>query len=107
MKRYHAHEAVVTAGAPGDAFSVILDGHAEVKTPEGHTRRLEPGEFFGELALFDGAPRSATVTATDELTVERVARSAFQRMLREDPAVAIRLNKALAGLIRTLQQAKA
>ena len=104
MKRYHARGTVVTAGAPGNAFYVIIDGHAEVKTPEGQARPLGPGEFFGELALLDGAPRAATITATDELTVQRVARSAFQKMLREDPTIAVGLNKGLIGIIRDLQQ---
>jgi CRP-like cAMP-binding protein len=103
MKRFHSKETVVSAGSPGDAFYVILDGHAEVRTPEGKTRKLGPGDFFGELALIDGAPRSATVTATDELTVDRLARSGFQRMLREDPSVAVGLDRGLVAIIRGLQ----
>jgi cAMP-dependent protein kinase regulator len=105
MRRYRANEPVVTVGAPGNAFYVILDGHAEVETPEGHARRLGPGEFFGELALLDAAPRSATVIAIDELTVERVPRAAFQKLLREEPTIAVSLNKGLVGIIRDLQQA--
>jgi CRP-like cAMP-binding protein len=106
VRRYHAGATVVGAGARGNAFYVVLDGHAQVTTPEGHTRPLGPGEFFGELALLDGAPRSATVTAADELTVDRVARPAFQRLLRDDPAIAIGLNRGLVGIIRDLQQEK-
>ena len=102
--RYHAGDAVVSGGDPGNAFYVILDGHAQVKPPGGRGRKLGPGDFFGELALLDGARRSATVIATDELTVDRVARSAFQKMLRQDPAIAIGLDKGLVSIVRDLQQ---
>ena len=105
IRRYHADESVVSAGTPGNALYVILDGHAEVATPEGHARRLGPGEFFGELSLLDGAPRSATVVAADELTVERVPRAAFQKLLREEPTIAVGLDKSLVAIIRDLQQA--
>jgi CRP-like cAMP-binding protein len=105
LKRYSSGAAVVKAGAPGDAFYVILEGVARVETQDHITRTLAAGEFFGELALFDGAPRSATVTASDYLTVARVGRTAFQKLLRDQPALGIGLSQGLVAIIRDLQHA--
>ena len=103
LKRYKAGETVVRVGARGDAFHVILDGPARVEAPDGHGHALEPGDFFGELALLDGAPRSATVTATGELTTLRIGRPAFVRLLREEPTIAVGLAKGLVAIVRELE----
>ena len=93
-------------GARGDAFYVVLDGQARVETPAGHAHALEPGDFFGELALLDGAPRSATVTASGELTTLRIGQSAFAKMLREEPTIGVGLAKGLATIARDLRSAE-
>ena len=103
MKRFKSGAVVVRAGARGDAFFVIIDGSARVQTPDGHTRDLHEGDFFGELALLDGAPRSATVSAINSLTTARIARTAFLRLLREEPAIGVGLAHGLVGIVRDLQ----
>jgi CRP/FNR family cyclic AMP-dependent transcriptional regulator len=103
MKRFKSGAVVVRAGARGDAFFVIIDGSARVQTPDGHTRDLHDGDFFGELALLDGAPRSATVSAINSLTTARIARTAFLRLLREEPAIGVGLAHGLVGIVRDLQ----
>jgi CRP-like cAMP-binding protein len=94
---------VVLAGSRGDAFYIILDGSAEVRLADGSTVPLRPGDYFGELALLDGAPRAATVSAVGELTTARIARSAFLKLLREEPAIAVGLLPGLVGIVRELQ----
>jgi len=106
LKRHKEGSAIVRAGARGDAFYVVLDGHARAETPDGHTKAMGPGEFFGELALLDGAPRSATVTAVDELTTARIARTDFQRLLSKEPAIAAGLVNGLVAIVRDLQRAE-
>jgi len=106
LKRYKAGETVVRVGARGDAFYVILDGQARVETPDGHGHALESGDFFGELALLDGAPRSSTVTATGELTTLRIGKSAFVQLSREEPTIGVGLAKGLAAIVRDLQSAE-
>jgi len=103
QKRYKRDAIVVRAGARGDAFYVILDGSARVETPDGHTRDLHDGDFFGELALLDGAPRSATVSAINGLTTARIARPAFLKLLRDEPAIGVGLAHGLVGIVRDLQ----
>jgi len=103
MKRYKSGADVVRAGARGDAFYVILDGSARVQTPGGHTRDLHEGDFFGELALLDGAPRAATVSALNDLATVRIARTAFLKLLREEPAIGVGLAHGLVKIVRDLQ----
>jgi len=103
LKRYKSGAVVVRAGARGDAFYVILDGSARVETPDGHTRDLHEADFFGELALLDGAPRSATVSAIGSLATARIARSGFLKLLREEPAIGVGLAHGLVGIVRDLQ----
>ena len=93
--------AIVRAGAPGDAFFVILDGTATVRVPGKRTRRLHAGEFFGELALLDNQPRTATVEADGEMLVMWVSRRAFQKLLKQEPKVAVEMLHTLAQRLRT------
>ena len=66
-KRYAQGGVLVRVGEPADAFYVILDGHVRVDTP-GRGIELKAGDFFGEMALIDGAPRSASVVTLSEST---------------------------------------
>ena len=95
---------IVQAGQPGRAFYVILEGRAKVVRGVGPSGRrvatLGPGDFFGELALLDGGPRTASVIAEDDLVAVRVPRSAFRRMLRAEADVAIKLLENLASIVR-------
>lgn len=103
LKRFKDGAAVVKAGARGDAFYIILDGKARVETPAGHKHDLEAGDYFGELALLDGAPRAATVSATGSLATARIPRSAFQKLLREEPEIGMGLARGLVAIVREMQ----
>jgi len=103
LRRYGAGAVVVRVGAPGDAFHIVLDGRARADTPEGDERILLAGDSFGELALIDGAPRAATVTALDDLTTARLARAAFLKAIREEPAVAAGVLRGLVRIVREVE----
>ena len=94
---------IVRAGEPGDAFHVVVDGEAEYRSLDGGTGTLRPGDYFGELALIDGAPRAASVTAVGELTTLRISRPAFLKLLEEEPAIAAGLLPGLVAIIRELE----
>jgi CRP-like cAMP-binding protein len=88
-------------GDTGDAFYVVLEGTAEVRRGTG--RRLNSvgvGGWFGELALLDAAPRSASVIATSELEVAVLGARIFRTLLRELPTISERLLAALAAELR-------
>jgi len=102
LRRYADGAAIVRAGEPGDSFHVVLEGEALVSTPDGQKHRLAAGDHFGELALIDGAPRAATVTATGEVTTGRVSRADFRQVLTEEPTLAAALLPGLALVARDL-----
>jgi len=93
-------------GATGDAFYIVLEGTAEVRRGTG--RRLNSvgvGGWFGELALLDAAPRSASVVATSDLEVAVLGARIFRTLLRELPTISERLLAALAGELRDARRA--
>jgi CRP-like cAMP-binding protein len=104
LRRFKRGAEIVREGSVGNAFYVIMDGRAEVATQAGHTRTLEAGEFFGELALLDGAPRAATVTATEALAAARIARTPFLRLLKEQPELGVGLAQGMVVMIRDMQR---
>jgi CRP-like cAMP-binding protein len=104
MQRFADGTAIVRAGAPGNAFYVLLEGKARVEPPGGRTVTLKPGDSFGELALLDGAPRSADVTAVGEVLALAVSRNGFSKLLRDEPQVALTLLRTLAGRLRDAER---
>jgi CRP/FNR family transcriptional regulator, cyclic AMP receptor protein len=95
---------IVREGDRGDAFYVILDGTASVRQPGRRPITLRTGEFFGELALLDGAPRTATVEAQDEVLTMRIGRTDFVKMLEREPKVAVAMLAAIASRLRAAQR---
>ena len=107
IERYADGDTVVLAGARGDSLHIVLNGRARVRTPGGHVRSLGADDCFGELALIDGAPRSATVTAVGELTTAKLKRSDFGKLLKAEPGIAVGLLDGLVGIVRDMQRAAA
>ncbi len=98
-------KVIVKEGDPGREFYVLISGAAEATAGGTVVSRLEPGDFFGEMALLDGGPRSATVTASGESDVLILGRGAFLGLITEEaPSVA---PKMLAVLGTRLREASA
>jgi CRP-like cAMP-binding protein len=76
-------QGIVRQGEAGNQFFVITTGSAEVTRDGQQVASLGPGDYFGELALFDPAPRNATVTATSPTTLVSVSRNSFRELLGE------------------------
>jgi CRP/FNR family transcriptional regulator, cyclic AMP receptor protein len=98
-----AGSVVVTEGAAGTEFFVILDGRARVERHGKEVASLKAGSFFGDLALLDRAPRNASVIAESELELAKLGQRAFDGLL-EHPGFS---KKLLAGLARRLREADA
>jgi len=100
--RFPAGRIVAQFGSRATAFYVIVEGTAKVTA--GYSTRafakLGPGDFFGELALLDGGPRSASVIAETPLVTIKIARSEFRKMLKREPDVAIKLLEELSRRLR-------
>jgi CRP/FNR family transcriptional regulator, cyclic AMP receptor protein len=100
-----AGTVVTQIGEPGDSFFIIIDGAVAVRTPVGAASQLQPGDFFGEMSLLDGEPRSATIVATTDLRLLIVDRSHFWRLLDEAPDLVRRMLTVLSRRVRRLEQA--
>ncbi|MBI4270438.1 MAG: cyclic nucleotide-binding domain-containing protein [Candidatus Rokubacteria bacterium] len=97
--------AVLTRqGAREDEFFVIIDGTATVKLSARKRLRLGPGDFFGEMSLLDGEPRSATVRAETDLRLLVIGRSHFWELLREVPELTQRMLVTLSRRVRELEK---
>ncbi len=89
---YLPGELVVREGEPGEELFVIINGEADVviKTGDQTTpvATLKNGQFFGEMSLLTGAPRSATVQAKSQLTVTVIGKPAMSQVLSRSPGLA-------------------
>ncbi len=84
-------QPVVREGETGDSFFVVIDGHATVHKGEAEIAKLSPGEHFGEMALVDKTPRSATVRSEGTAKMLEIARADFFKILREEKDIGIKL----------------
>jgi CRP-like cAMP-binding protein len=103
-RRFAPGTSIVRRGDAGSAFFVLLDGEARVVPPTGRPRRLRAGDFFGEMALLDESPRSADVVADGEVLAMTISRSAFGKLLRNEPALAQELLRTLAARLRAAEK---
>ena len=88
-------------GAPGREFMIIVEGLATVRRKGKVLAQLGPGDFFGELAVVAGMPRTATVTADTDMILETLNRREFSSLLDGSPRLA---KKILVGAVRRLHE---
>jgi CRP-like cAMP-binding protein len=93
---------LVREGETGDEFFVLGSGEAAVSRGGTEVARIGPGEFFGELALFDDAPRNATVTSTTGTTLVAIGRTQFQKLLGDLPGFREAVLKGMAHRLHQL-----
>ena len=107
-KHYEDGDLVVCQGETGNCMYIVQQGELEVVTEkEGKMvslRRLAAGDIFGEMALFEQEPRSATVRAVGGAQVLTVDKRTLLRRINEDPLVALNLIEDLCRRIRTLSE---
>ena len=94
-------------GQSGQEFFVIVDGQARVERNDQLLRIMQSGDFFGEIALIDGGPRTATVIAQGPVRLLVLNRREFQELLREFPNIQIKVLQALAQRVRHLEPEQA
>ena len=97
---YAAGETVITQGDRSAEAYVILGGRARVVRDGRDVASLGPGQFFGEVAMLDGRPRTADVVAESPLRAIALSRDTVRRALRSEPDLAWRVLEVLAGRIR-------
>ncbi len=95
---------LTTQGTVGREAFVIIAGTAQVSKDGRAAAELGPGDHFGEMALLDGGPRTATVTALTDMTVLVLSKPAFNAVLDEIPTLAHKLLIATARRLRESEQ---
>src|SRR5512139_1426694 len=105
-KIYQPVEIIVRQGETGDCMYFVQSGKVEVIKESGgrevRLAELGPGEFFGEMALFEKDVRSATVRPLGEVRVLSVDRKMFLRKVHDDPSLAFRVMQKMSQRIRDL-----
>ena len=108
LRRYRKGETIFHQGDTGDALFVIESGAVKIVLPspggeeEAIIATLRPGDWFGELALGDGADRSATAIAHEATAAYRLNRRDFERLMDSKPQLRVALLEALARELRRL-----
>lgn len=100
---FQQNETILEADQPGGTFFVIVEGEVKVMRGNRVIARAGPGEFFGEISLLDGGPRTATVIADTPVVAIRLFKSSFDRIVTQEPKVA---SKILAAVARRLREAE-
>ncbi len=106
-RRYRRGEVIFHQGDPGDALQIVARGTVKIALTsldgdEAIVATLEAGDFFGELTLIDGAPRSATATALEPTETLLLTRARFRQLLETSPALRDTLEASLAAEVRRM-----
>jgi CRP-like cAMP-binding protein len=98
-----AGKVLIRQGEHGDDLMVVVSGQVGVDRDGARINQLGPGEFFGEIALVAGGPRTATVTAQTPSRLLVLNRRDFHALMEEFPEVAVKVLLTLAHRLRTLE----
>ena len=107
VRKFRRGETVFHVGDPGDALFIVMSGSIKITLPadtgdEAILATLRPGDFFGELALLDGAPRSATAIAIEATETYILPRERFRDLIATEPVMREALLATLAAEVRRL-----
>ena len=108
-RRYPEGQVLTSEGDPGDSLLIVESGEVRISryTPSGQEVVLaivEAPDAIGELALIDGAARSATMTAQSPVQIRVVPRAAFLQFLQSDPEATMRVMRTVAGMVRSTNE---
>jgi CRP/FNR family cyclic AMP-dependent transcriptional regulator len=103
------HEAgyvIATEGDPGAGLFVIAEGEADVTIGGKRVNHLKAGDFFGEMALLDDEPRSATVAALNPLSTLSIAAFNFRSLLKSNASITYKVLVSLCQRVRAAERSR-
>lgn len=100
---YPAGATVVREGDPGDRLCIVVSGVVEVTRGDRVVRSLHAGDYFGEISLIDGRPRSATVVAVDDVVILELRSEDFDSLLNVAHVARVVMTN-LASIIRDARE---
>ena len=99
-RNFATGETLFKEGERGDEFFVVVRGKVEIRTGDRQLETLGPKGIFGEMALIDDSPRSATVVALTHTTVAPIKEEQFLFLLKHMPVFALKVMRVLARRLR-------
>ncbi len=99
VRAYEPEGRVVEQGEDGDELFIVLTGQVRIHAGDTVITKLGPGQHFGEMALIDKAPRSASVTANEDSKLLVIRRRDFFDIVRKDHDVAVKLLWSFLGVL--------
>ena len=93
-------EEIFAEGEAGDALYLVLEGKVRVHKQDRVIAELAERECFGEMAILDAAPRSATVTAVSDANLLKISREDFEEIMSEKPEIALGIIRVLSRRLR-------
>ncbi len=106
-KTYSAGETIFEQGDPGDVMYVVLEGEVDIKTKDELLDHLSQGHIFGEMAIIDKQPRSASAVAIADCRVAPIDQKRFAFLVQQNPYFAIQVMSVMADRLRRLMGVKA
>lgn len=100
---HRAGQALASEGLGALAFHLVLAGEASVHLDGKEVRRLQGGDYFGEISMIDGRPRSASVVAETPLRTFAINRTDFLALLDAEPSVGRSLLEGLCARLRAVE----
>jgi CRP/FNR family transcriptional regulator/CRP/FNR family cyclic AMP-dependent transcriptional regulator len=104
-RQFRRDEAIFQQGDPGQALYMVESGQVRIYVQDEEGQEVSvilcgPGDLFGELALIDGLPRSASAVAMEDTVVLALSHDHFREQMRRYPQMALNLMKALSVRVR-------
>jgi CRP/FNR family transcriptional regulator, cyclic AMP receptor protein len=96
-------ETIVEEGLKAMDFYLIMKGNAKLRVPGRRTRMLGPGDYFGEISVLDGGPRTATITAETRVWTLRLDRSKFIPLLDRHGSIARKILVEMCARLRAAE----
>jgi CRP-like cAMP-binding protein len=101
---YSDGQAIVREGQPGGPFFLIVEGQAKMTVGGRLRKTVSPGDYFGEMAMIDKGPRSATIVASGNVKALAIASWDFLALCEQDFKIAHKVMVGLASVVRTLDK---
>lgn len=93
-------QTIFLEGAPGDNMYIVVEGQVDIMTNDHIIETVEPGGIFGEIALIDDRPRSATAIAHTDCLLAPVNHAHFLKLIQRTPPFAIQVMRVMANRLR-------
>jgi CRP-like cAMP-binding protein len=97
---FAAGKTLIERGRGNDTFFILLHGEVTVEIPDHGTRRLGPGDFFGEMSMLDRGPATATVTTATPIEALVLSHAQFHNAIKGNEQIALQVLAVMAARLR-------